>query len=132
MTALARINISDELQRSRGYSQAVITEGGRTVWLAGHVALSDDAGRSLAGDFEAQLRQTFRNLEGSLSAVGGRLQDIVSMTVFLTDSSQWARMAEIRAETFGPAYPACAAITVAGLADPDMLVEVQAVAVVRQ
>ncbi|MGA8075848.1 MAG: Rid family hydrolase, partial [Xanthobacteraceae bacterium] len=57
----------------RAYSPAVITEGGKIVWLAGHTGAVDDAGKSLAGDFDAQCRQTFRNLEKTLAETGAKL-----------------------------------------------------------
>jgi 2-iminobutanoate/2-iminopropanoate deaminase len=59
--------------QQRGYSEAVITEGGKTVWLAGQIALVDDNGKSLAGDFEGQVRQLFRNLDRTLQKAGGNL-----------------------------------------------------------
>ena len=58
--AHTRSFITRERAQSRAYSQAVITEGGRVVWLAGQVALADAAGRSLAGDFEGQVRLAYR------------------------------------------------------------------------
>lgn len=116
-------------QKGRAFSPAVITEGGRTIWIAGHTGQKDDQGASLAGDFEAQVHQTFRNLDATLKAVGGGLGDIVTMTVFLTDARHTTRMTEIRAETFGKDFPASAAVTVTGFADPTMLIEIQGVAV---
>lgn len=116
-------------QQRRAFSPAVITEGvGRTVWLAGHTGQADDSGRSLAGNFDAQCRQTFHNLEKTLAEAGGALRDIVSMTVFLIDSRHTTRMTEIRAEIFGGDFPASAAITVAGFAQPEIMIEIQAVA----
>jgi enamine deaminase RidA (YjgF/YER057c/UK114 family) len=72
---------------SRAFSPAVITEGGsKIIWLAGHVGHFDDSGGSLAGNFDAQCRQTFRNLERTLAEAGGKLSDIVTMTVFMIDA----------------------------------------------
>jgi 2-iminobutanoate/2-iminopropanoate deaminase len=59
------------------FSPAVVTEGGKTIWLAGHVGFVDDAGASLAGNFDAQVRQAFKNLEKTLQRAGGTLKDIV-------------------------------------------------------
>jgi 2-iminobutanoate/2-iminopropanoate deaminase len=59
----AKEYLKGERPQQRGYSEAVITEGGRTVWLAGQTATVDDAGRSLAADFEGQVRQLFKNLD---------------------------------------------------------------------
>jgi enamine deaminase RidA (YjgF/YER057c/UK114 family) len=117
-------------QKSRAFSPAVITEGGKTIWIAGHTGQKDASGRSLAGDFEAQTRQTFSNIEETLKEAGASLADIVTMTVFLTDPRHTTPMTEIRNEVFGTDFPASAAITVTGFADPAMLIEIQGVAVV--
>ncbi len=117
-------------QQSRAFSPAVITQGGRAVWFAGHTGQKDSEGKSLAGDFEAQTYQTFRNIEATLKEAGATLKDIVTVTVFLTDPRHTTRMTEIRAEIFGSDFPASAAITVTGFADPTMLIEIQGVAVV--
>jgi 2-iminobutanoate/2-iminopropanoate deaminase len=118
-------------QKSRSFSPAVITEGGKVVWIAGHTGAKDQAGNSLAGDFDAQTRQTFKNLEATLEEAGASLKDIVTMTVFLADSRYTTRMTEIRNDIFRDNFPASAAITVTGFADPNMLIEIQGIAVVE-
>jgi enamine deaminase RidA (YjgF/YER057c/UK114 family) len=118
-------------QKSRAFSPAVVTSGGKTVWIAGHTGHTDADGRSLAGDFEAQTRQTFRNIESTLKEAGASLRDMVTMTVFLSDARHTTRMTEIRSEIFGADFPASAAITVTGFADPTMLIEIQGVAVIE-
>lgn len=118
-------------QQKRAYSPAVITEAaGKTIWVAGHTGAVDDNGKSLAGDFDAQCRQTFRNIEKTLAEAGAKLSDLVTMTVFLIDARHTTRMTELRTEIFGKDFPASAAITVAGLAQPEMMIEIQCVAVV--
>jgi 2-iminobutanoate/2-iminopropanoate deaminase len=117
-------------QKSRAFSPAVVTEGGKIIWIAGHTGQKDAAGKSLAGDFDAQVHQTFKNIEATLSEVGGTLKDIVTMTVFLADSRFTTRMTEIRTEILGEDFPASAAITVTGFGDPAMLIEIQGIAVV--
>jgi 2-iminobutanoate/2-iminopropanoate deaminase len=119
-------------QKSRAFSPAVITEGGKIVWIAGHTGQKDAEGKSLAGDFAAQARQTFANIEATLKEAGASLEDIVTMTVFLTDPRHTTPMTEIRAEIFRSDFPASAAITVTAFADPAMLIEIQGVAVVPQ
>jgi 2-iminobutanoate/2-iminopropanoate deaminase len=116
--------------QARAYSQAVITTGGRTVWLAGQVAPVDAAGLSLAGNFEAQVREVFARLGRTLSELGGSLADMVTMTVFITDARYGDRFTELRKDIFGDNFPASALITVAGLARAELLVEVQGVAVI--
>jgi len=117
-------------QQKRAFSPAVVTEGAnRIIWIAGHTGQVDDAGRSLAGDFDAQCRQTFRNIEKTLAEVNAQLSNMVTMTVFLTDARHTTRMTELRTEIFGKDFPASAAITVAGFADPAMMIEIQGIAV---
>ncbi len=116
--------------QTRAYSPAVVTEGGRIIWLAGQTALEDAAGRPLAGNFEGQVREVFARLGKTLEQAGGRLADMVTMTVFITDVRLGTRFTEIRREIFGDDFPASALITVTGLAQPGLLVEVQGIAVI--
>jgi enamine deaminase RidA (YjgF/YER057c/UK114 family) len=83
----------------------------------------------LAGDFDAQCRQTFRNIEKTLTEAKSTLKDMVTMTVFLIDARYTTRMTELRTQIFGDDFPASAAITVSGFADPAIMIEVQGVAV---
>jgi len=116
--------------QARAYSQAVISEGGRVVWLAGQVAAEDASGKSLAGDFDGQVREVFSRLGNTLAEAGGALSDMVTMTVFITDARLGDRFTELRKAIFSDNFPASALITVAGLARPELLVEVQGIAVV--
>ena len=125
-----RRNLKNPRAQARGYSQAVVTEGGRVVWLAGVVAGEDSSGRSLAADFDGQVREVFARLGRTLEEAGGRLSDMVTMTVFITDARLGDRFTQLRCEIFGDDFPASALITVAGLARPEMLVEVQGIAVI--
>src|SRR5204862_3211060 len=115
--------------QARGYSQAVVTEGGRVVWLAGVVAGEDSSGRSLAADFDGQVREVFARLGRTLEEAGASLADMVTMTVFITDARLGDRFTQLRREIFADNYPASALITVARLARPAMLVQGQGVAV---
>ena len=128
--AMKRRNLKNPRAQARGYSQAVVTEGGRVVWLAGQVAGEDSSGRSLAADFDGQVREVFARLGRTLEEAGGRLSDMVTMTVFITDARLGDRFTQLRCEIFGDDFPASALITVAGLARPELLVEVQGIAVV--
>jgi 2-iminobutanoate/2-iminopropanoate deaminase len=128
---LQRSYLKRETAQARAYSQAVITEGGRTIWLAGQVAVEDASGRSLAADFDGQVREVFARLGRTLEEAGASLADLVTMTVFITDARLGDRFTALRKEIFSDNFPASALITVAGLARPEMLVEVQGVAVAR-
>jgi 2-iminobutanoate/2-iminopropanoate deaminase len=114
-------------QQTRAFSPAVVTEAaGRMIFVAGHTGQIDDAGKSLAADFDAQFRQTFRNIERTLAEAGGTLRDMVTMTVFLSDARYTTRMTELRGELFGKDF---AAITAQGFAQPEVMIEVQGIAV---
>jgi len=124
-----RQHLKSERTQARAYSRAVVTEGyRRTIWLAGQTAVEDLDGQSLEGDFDGQVRSVFVRLAGTLEEVGAKLSDMVTMTVFITDARYGMRFLEIRKEIFGDDFPASALITVAGLARPELLVEVQGVA----
>ncbi|MBT5032585.1 MAG: RidA family protein [Proteobacteria bacterium] len=115
----------------RAFSPAVVTQGGKTVWLAGVTAPFDADGNSLAGDFEAQTHEVFRVIEERLSKFGGTLADIVTMTVFIGDTRYGNPFVDIRATKFEPGhYPSSALITVTGFALPGIELEVKATAVV--
>ena len=115
----------DARSRERAFSRAVITEGGKTVWLAGQTASNAQA------DFEGQVREVFASLEKTIKAVGGSgLSDMVTMTVFINDNAMGDRFVKIRQEVFKECFPASALITVTGFARPGLLVEVQGIAVI--
>ena len=122
--------IKGDRPQQRGYSLAVITEGGKTVWLGGQIATADDSGKSLAGDFEGQVRQVFKLLDATLQKAGGKLKDMVQMTVFITDVRNGDRLTEIRREIFGDNFPGSALITITALADPNAKIEIQGYAVI--
>ena len=69
-----------ERQRSRSYSPAVVTEGGRIVWMADQTALADVDGADISGNFEAQTHRVFALMDETLRRVGGSLADLVTMT----------------------------------------------------
>ena len=121
--------VKGDRAQTRAYSPAVITQGGTVIWLAGQTAAEDSNGRSLVGDFEGQTREVFARLGRTLEQAGGTLKDMVTMTVFITDARHGTRFTEIRREIFGDNFAASALITVAGLAQPTLLVEVQGIAV---
>ena len=122
--------VKGERPQQRGYSLAVITEGGKTVWLGGQIATVDDTGKSLAGDFEGQVRQIFKLINATLEKAGGKLSNMVQMTVFITDVRYGDRLTEIRREIFGDNFPGSALITVTALADPNAKIEIQGYAVI--
>jgi len=117
--------------QQRAFSRAVVTSGGRTIWLAGQTATTDTEGRSLAGDFDAQVKGVFSALSETLTRAGSSLSDIVTMTVFLKEIRHGDRFVEIRREIFQKDFPASALVMVTAFAQPDALLEIQAVAVAQ-
>ncbi|MGH7064865.1 MAG: RidA family protein [Stellaceae bacterium] len=130
MAGVERRWLKRDAAQARAYSQAVVTAGGRIVWLAGQVGATDASGKSLAADFDEQVREVFARLGATLAEAGGQLADMVTMTVFITDARYGDRFTQLRQEIFGDNFPASALITVAGLARPELLVEVQGIAIV--
>lgn len=120
-----------DIQKSRAFSPAVITQGGRTIWLAGQTTTVDDSGKDISGNFEAQARTVFALMDRTLKRAGGSLANLVTMTVFITDPRYGDPFVKIRGQFFGDGrYPASALITVAAFARPGILIEIQGVAVV--
>jgi enamine deaminase RidA (YjgF/YER057c/UK114 family) len=117
-------------EANRSFSPAVVTRGGRVAWLAGVGAWKDEQGNVLRGDFAAQVNQTFKEIGETLARLGGKVSDIVTMTVWILDARHGDEFTELRKQWFPDGdYPASALITAAGFAKPEMMVEIQAVAV---
>jgi 2-iminobutanoate/2-iminopropanoate deaminase len=122
---------ANERQKERAYSPAVKVTGGTTIYLAGYGAFQDEAGKSYAGDFDGQVRLSFGRIRETLQKAGGKLDDIVTMTIFITDMANGTRFTQLRKEFFQQGrYPASALIGIKELAQPEMMVEIQTVAVI--
>src|SRR5438067_4427590 len=87
-------------QLSRAFSPGVITEGGRTVWIAGQTATRDNDGKDIANNFEAQVRQVFSQIDQILKRAGGGVANVVAMTVFIKESRYGDRFVEMRRDFF--------------------------------
>jgi enamine deaminase RidA (YjgF/YER057c/UK114 family) len=119
-----------EAEDKRSYSRAVKSQGGTTIYLAGVGGQTDAQGNSLAGNFTAQAHRAFERLRDNLAQAGGTLDDMVTMTVFITDSRYGDEFVELRKQYFTRGFPGSALIGVHSLARPEMLVEIQGIAVV--
>ena len=113
-------------------SQGVaVPAGGRMVFASGQVARDADGNLVGPGDIHAQTRQVLRNLQAVLAEGGAALDDVVKVTVFVTNLSEhFAAIHEVRAEFFQSDYPASTLVEVSGLVHPEMLIEIEAIAVV--
>jgi 2-iminobutanoate/2-iminopropanoate deaminase len=120
-----------DAQKSRAYSPAVVTDGGRIVWMAGQTATADADGRDISGNFEAQTRRVFALMDQTLQRAGGTLANLVTMTVFIKEPRYGDRFVQIRRELFPDGnFPASALITVTNFARPGMEIEIQGIAVI--
>ena len=95
------------------YSQAV--RAGSTVWLSGQIPLDPATGQLAEGGFEQQVERAFANLAAVVQAAGGRLDQIVKLTLFLTDLGQFGTVNEIMQRRFAEPYPARSTVGVASL-----------------
>jgi 2-iminobutanoate/2-iminopropanoate deaminase len=120
-----------EWQKSRSFSPAVMTEGGRIVWLAGQTTVTDVDGADISGNFEAQARTVFQLIDRTLQRAGGTLANLVTMTVFINDPRNGDRFVQIRNEFFKDGqYPGSALLTISNFARPGCTIEIQGVAVI--
>lgn len=124
-----RINPST-LSAPHGYTHVITVDGGRTVYIAGQVPLDQHGQLVGAGDFAAQVRQTFENLKAALAAGGANFSDVVQMTTYVTDMSQVDTYRKIRNEYMTGPLPTATLVEVKGLFRKDVMLEVSAVAVV--
>ena len=126
---IKRINPSG-LSTPTGYTHVVDTSGAvRTIYVAGQVALDATGALVGAGDMRTQAEQVFRNLEAALVAVGATFANVVKMNTYVTDISGTPAIREVRSRYLASHLPASTLVQVAALARPDLLVEIEAVAV---
>jgi reactive intermediate/imine deaminase len=105
---------SDHAPKAIGtYSQAI--RSGSLVFLSGQIPLDPLTMEIVNGDFETRARQVFRNLQAVATAAGGSLDNIVKLTVYLTDLGNFATVNKVMSEFFKEPYPARAALGVAAL-----------------
>jgi enamine deaminase RidA (YjgF/YER057c/UK114 family) len=111
-----------------GYSRAVRV--GNQVFVSGTVAWGDDGKLTATGDMYGQSRQAIHNIEKALAQAGATLADVVRTRIFITDMSRFDEFARAHGEAFGSVRPAATCVEVAALASPEMLVEIEADAVI--
>ena len=118
------------MHRPTGYTHVVEVTAGRPVYISGQVAL-DGAGELVGpGDVAAQARQVFENLQAALGSVGAGFEQVVKLTVYLVDATQMPAVREVRDRYVDTARPpASTAVEVRRLVRDDLLVEVEAVAI---
>lgn len=112
-----------------GYSRAV--KLGPFISVSGTTASGPDGKLVGVGDLAAQTKQVLANIEAALGKAGATMADVVRTRIYLTDISQWELAARAHGEVFGEIRPATAMVQVAKLISDDMLVEIEADAIVR-
>jgi reactive intermediate/imine deaminase len=120
------------LSTPTGYTHIVeVTGPNRTIYISGQIAYDKD-GRIVGapGDMKAQAEQVFKNLEAALSAAGAKFSDVVKMNSYITDMSKIQAVRDVRALYFKDVSPASTFVQVAGLVRPELLLEVEVIAVV--
>lgn len=114
-----------------GFSQGWRIDDGRSVVFAsGQTAMSGEGEVVGTGDFEAQTRQALENLRTVLQAAGASLESIVKLTVFVTDIQNLRDYGRIKADFIQGPQPASTAVEVSALALPELMIEIEAIAVV--
>ena len=114
------------------YYQVAIADPGRIVAIAGQTAGDAEGNVVGVGDIRAQTAQVLAKLRRAVEAAGGSVDDIVTVTVFITDARYYADVNDVRREVFGSNFPVSTMVQVTSLARPQLLIEINALAVVPE
>jgi reactive intermediate/imine deaminase len=120
------------LSTPTGYSHVVQVNSGRTIYIAGQVAFDKSGNVVGKGDFGAQTTQVFENLKLALAAVGATFENVVKVNTYVTDMSQVQTLRDIRGKYYGKNAPASTLVQVGKLAREDLMIEIEAIAVVPE
>ena len=117
--------------REGAYSSGVEAPSGRTIYVSGQVSL--DAGGNVVGegDIKLQTETVLEHVKTVLEAAGGGMRDVVKVTVFITDMGLYDEIHEVRRRYFEEPYPASSMVEVSALIDPQLLIEIEAIAVIE-
>jgi len=111
------------------YSQGILVEGGKLLFVAGQTASDKDGNVVGKGDIEAQTRQVFKNLTAVLEEAGSTLDNLVMTTTYITDRKYREGYNRVRMGQYKGNAPTSTLVIVTGLANPDYLIEIAGIAV---
>jgi enamine deaminase RidA (YjgF/YER057c/UK114 family) len=109
------------------YSHGIIVEARRTLYVAGQTSRDAQGKVVCKGDAAGQTRQVLENMKKVIEGAGGRMEDVVKTTVYITDIRHREAVGRVRQEFFKGDAPANTLLVISGLADPDFLVEIEAI-----
>ena len=113
------------------YTHVVTVSGtGKMIFVAGQLARDAQGVCVGKGDMRAQIQQVGENIKTGLEAAGATLADIVKSNTFVTNYEEYSKHGDMRARYFGPATPTSTTVQITRLADPDAMVEIEAIAVI--
>ncbi len=112
------------------YSNAVVVEAKKLVFVSGQLSLDKDGNLIGKGDIVAQTRQVLENLKTILKGAGASMENVIKLTIFMTDLSQYEEVGKVRSKYFRKEPPASTLVQVSSLVKPDFLIEIEAVAAV--
>jgi 2-iminobutanoate/2-iminopropanoate deaminase len=126
MSPKSRVEADGVAAPAGHYSHGIVVSG-RTLYVAGQVALDEEGHLVGPGDVEAQTRQVLTNMERVVTAAGGQMADVARTTIYLTRLEDRATVGAVRKEFFPDPPPANTLLVVTSLASPDFLVEIDAI-----
>jgi len=115
------------------YAPFLLSQGikfGNLLFVSGQAGAGDD-GKIVEGGFRAQGEQAFANLSRALEAGGSSLEDVIKVTIFVTDMGNFQEVVELRRQYFTEPYPADTIAEVRALYNPEVMIEIEAIAAIR-
>ena len=114
------------------YSHVVVASGEKLVFVSGQLARDKDGNIVGPKDMRAQIRQVGENLKNALEAAGATLNDLVKTTTFVTDIDEFFKHVDVRHDYLGVGLPASTTVEVRRLSHPDLVVEIEAIALLKE
>ena len=121
-----RVSTGSAWEPKMGYSRAV--RKGNLIFVTGTVGINAD--KTYSPDIGAQAKRSLEIIAGAIEALGGKITDVVRTRMFVTDVTQWEKVAAVHGEIFGNIRPATTIVEVARLIDEEALIEIEADAII--